>query len=134
MAARRNNQPGDAELEVLRTLWDHGPGTVREVLRRLEERGRKVAYTTVLTFLSRLEQKGLVTSNKSGVAYVYRARVTRDRVARSRVRNLADQLFDGSTGTLVLHLVENEDLSSEEVSALRRLIDRLDSQAKPEGG
>ena len=64
---------GAAELEVLRTLWDEGPTTVREVMNLLHRRGRKVAYTTVLTFLSRLEAKGCVKSDRSGVAYVYRA-------------------------------------------------------------
>lgn len=128
--AKREREPGDAELEVLTTLWDDGPATVREVMQRLHDRGRRVAYTTVLTYLTRLEQKGLVASDKAGLAYVYKPRITRGRVAKSRVRSVVDQLFDGSAGTLVLHLVENEKLSSEEVAALRRLIDGLDGQEK----
>ena len=56
--SRRNPDLGDAELEVLKALWDRGPTTVREVMNILHEQGRQVAYTTVLTFLTRLEQKG----------------------------------------------------------------------------
>ena len=84
--ADRQYDMGTAELEVLRALWDGGPATVRQVLNRLHERGRNVAYTTVLTFLTRLEQKGFVSSDKSGMAYVYRATLSRDRVTRRRQR------------------------------------------------
>ena len=57
---------GVAELEVLKALWDEGPSTVRQVMERLHRIGRRVAYTTVLTFLSRLEQKGFVRSDVTG--------------------------------------------------------------------
>lgn len=117
---------GEAELAVLRTLWDHGPQTVREVMERLHERGRKVAYTTVLTFLARLEQKGVVTSDKRDLAYVYRAKVSRTSVTKSRVKALLEQLYDGAAGPVVMHLVEHERLTADEVSKLRRLIDDLD--------
>lgn len=117
---------GEAELAVLRALWDGGPQTVRDVMARLHERHRKVAYTTVLTFLSRLEQKGYVGSDKREQAYVYRAKVTRESVTRSRVRSLVDQLYDGAAGAMVLQLIENERLSSDEISRLRAMIDELD--------
>jgi len=67
----------DAELEVLKVLWEGQSNTVREVMGRLHERGRKLAYTTVLTFLSRLEQKGYVRSDKAGMAYVYKVKQSR---------------------------------------------------------
>ncbi len=89
---------GEAELAVLRVLWQRGALTVREVMMHLHEKGRKVAYTTVLTFLTRLEQKGYVSSNKEDTAYVYRAKVSRESVTRSRVRALLDQLYDGRRG------------------------------------
>lgn len=117
---------GEAELAVLRALWDGGPQTVRDVMARLHDKGRKVAYTTVLTFLSRLEQKGYVGSDKREQAYVYRAKVTRDSVTRSRVRSLLEQLYDGAAGPMVLQLIENERLSSDEITRLRAIIDDLD--------
>src|SRR5262245_20600829 len=124
--ADRHGELGTAELEVVKILWDEGACTVREVLNHLHARGRRPAYTTVLTFLTRLEQKSFVSSNKSDVAYVYRAKVSRERVTRSRLRALVEQLYDGAAGALVLQLVKNERLSPEEVEELQRLIRRLD--------
>ncbi len=128
--ARRQYDLGNAELEVLKTLWDQGPTTVREVLTRLHEQGRHVAYTTVQTLLTRLEQKGYVTSDKSDFAYVYRAKLTRDRLTRSRLNMLVKQLYDGAAGPLVLQLVRDEPLTPEEIQELQKLIERLDSDGK----
>ena len=125
---------GEAELAVLRVLWDHGPQTVREVMERLHERGRRVAYTTVLTFLARLEQKGSVTSDKTDLAYVYRAKTSRSSVTKTRVKALLEELYDGAAGPVVMHLVESNRLTSDELSQLRRLIDDLDPDAKQSPG
>ncbi|MGB0717453.1 MAG: BlaI/MecI/CopY family transcriptional regulator [Phycisphaerae bacterium] len=122
---------GDAELEVLNALWDGGASTVREVLGHLEGKGRQLAYTTVLTFLTRLEQKGYVASDKSGVAYVYRPKVTRDQIRRSRISTLVTQLYDGATGPLVLQLVRQRKLSSDEIHELHRLIEDLSDDDEP---
>ena len=120
---------GSAELEVLKVLWDAGPSTVRDVLNRLHDGGRRLAYTTVQTSLTRLEQKSFVRSDKSDLAHVFRARVTRDRVTRSRLRALVNQLYDGAAGPLVLQLVQSERLTAEEIEKLQGLIDELDPDA-----
>jgi BlaI family transcriptional regulator, penicillinase repressor len=120
---------GDAELEVLKALWDAGPGTVRQVLQHLHDRGRKVAYTTVLTVLSRLEQKGYVASDKSGLAYIYKPRVSRQKVVGSRLKAVVEQLYDGAAAPLVLHLMESQRFTPEEIEQLQRLIKRLDKDA-----
>ena len=129
------NELSDAELQVLRALWEHGPAPVRDVLNHLHDRGRKLAYTTVLTFLSRLEQKGYVRSDRSGMAYVYRATVTRNRVTRNRLKTLLEQLYDGAAGPLVLQLVEQGKLSSDEIAELQKRIEELDTKrrSKPKG-
>jgi len=127
--ASRETDLGAAELEVLRALWDRGPASVRQVMDHLHERGRRVAYTTVLTFLTRLEQKGFVRSDKSELAYVYRAKVSRRRITRSRVKQLLQQLYDGAAGPLVLELIRNAELTPDEIEELQTLIERLD--AKP---
>lgn len=129
---QRELELGDAELEVLKALWDAGPSTVREVLMHLHERGRKVAYTTVLTFLTRLEQKGFVKSDKSELAYVYRAAVSRNRVTRSRLKAVLDQLFDGEAAPLVLQLMKTEKFTAQELDQLQKLIEELDAR-RPEG-
>ena len=132
--ARRGHDLGEAELETLRVLWDRGACTVREVLEALHASGRKVAYTTVLTTLTRLEQKRFVASNKSGMAYVYQAKISRDSVVRTRVGSLVQQLFDGAPGSLVVQLMESERFTPEELAQFRALIDRLDEGEGPDGG
>ncbi len=131
--SQREYDLGTAELEVLTELWNEEPATVRQVLTRLRARGRRLAYTTVLTFLTRLEQKGFVTSDKSGLAYVYRAAVSRERVQRSRLKSLLQELYDGAAGSLALQLVRNERLSADEVAELAKLIDKLDGKPKRRG-
>lgn len=124
---------GAAELEVLRVLWDEGPATVRDVLNHLNERGRGLAYTTVQTFLTRLEQKGFVRSNKSDLAFVFRAKVSRDKISRSRLRSLLDELYDGAAGPLALQLIRQERFTRDEIDELQKLIDRLDSKRRKAG-
>ncbi len=120
-----------AELEVLKALWGDGPATVRQVMNHLHERGRHIAYTTVLTFLSRLEQKGYVTSDRSDMAYVYRPSVTRDKVVRSRLQSLIEQLYDGAAAPLVLQLVRQEKFTRDEIAELQKLIEQLDARKRP---
>ena len=121
---------GEAELEVLKALWDDTPMTVREVMNLLHQQGRKVAYTTVLTFLTRLEQKGYVKSDKSELAYVYTPLVSREGVAKSRLKSFLSQLYDGAAGPLVLQLMREEKFSSDEIAELQKMIDRLDSKKR----
>ncbi|MBS0188955.1 MAG: BlaI/MecI/CopY family transcriptional regulator [Planctomycetes bacterium] len=129
--ARKQIELGEAELDVMKTLWDFGPQTVREVLNRLHERGRNVAYTTVMTFLTRLEQKGVVASDKRDTAYVYRPKVSRQSVTLSRIKALVDQLYDGAAAPMLAQLIENQTFTADEISQLRRLIEDLDPK-KPE--
>lgn len=119
---------GAAELEVLKVLWDLGPVNVRRVLDDLHGRGRRVAYTTVQTMLTRLEQKGFVRRDKRGTAHVYRAAISRERISTWRLDRLMQQLYDGAAGPLVLQLVQSGRLKPEEIDELQRLIERLDGQ------
>lgn len=128
--APREYDLGPAELEVLKVLWDEGPAIVRRVMQALHARGRPVAYTTVQTMLTRLEQKGFVRSNKSGQAYVYRAAITHERISQSRLRKLLDQLYDGAAGPLVLHLLRTQRLEPQEIEELQKLIERLDARGR----
>lgn len=128
--APRTGDLGTAELEVLKTLWDEGPCTVRQVLNHLHDQGRRVAYTTVLTFLSRLEQKRFVKSDKTDQAYVYRPLVSRQKVTTTRLRAVIEQLYDGAAAPMVLQLMREEKFSGDEIAALQNLIDQLDSKRK----
>ena len=128
--APRESDLGTAELEVLKALWERRRATVRQVLNQLHEQGRGVAYTTVLTVLTRPEQKGFVTSDKSGLAYVYRPKGTRDRVSRTRLEAVLDAFYDGSPGPLVLQLIREGKFTNAEIAELQEVIDGLD--AKPQ--
>jgi predicted transcriptional regulator len=118
-------QPGlsESEREVLKVLWDRGPGTVREINEVLARRGRRWAYTTVATLLQRLGTKQYVASDPSVVPHVYRAAVTRDELLERRLQDAADELCDGRAAPLVLALVQGGRFSADELARLRRLLD-----------
>jgi BlaI family penicillinase repressor len=120
-----------AELEVLRVLWEHGASTVRQVLDRLHAQGREIAYTTVLTFLTRLEQKGFVRSDKSGMAYVYAPTVTRRTVTKSRLRTLLEELYDGAAAPLVLQLMKEERFTPDEIRQFQDLVQSIERKDVP---
>src|SRR5262249_40610374 len=105
MVEPRHTSLGENELDLLKMLWEHGPGTVREINLLSRRQGRRWAYTTVLTMLQRLEAKGYVTSDKGGVAHVFRPVVTRDKLLRQRLKDLANQLCGGTATPLMLALV-----------------------------
>ncbi|MBK8269575.1 MAG: BlaI/MecI/CopY family transcriptional regulator [Planctomycetes bacterium] len=128
--AEKSPELSAAELEVINVLWDEGPLTVRQVHAHLHRAGRKIAYTTVLTFLSRLEQKEVVVSDKSGLAYVYRPALSRERVRKSRLKSLVTQLYDGAAGELVLQLIKTQHFSTDEIEQLRELVERLDRKGR----
>lgn len=120
-----------AEMDVLKTLWDQGLATVRDLEEALRRRGRRWAYTTVQTLLLRLQTKGYVGSDKSGAAHVYKAVVSRDRLLRQRLKQLANELCEGTTSPLVQALVEGQRFSPEEIEEFRRLLDQLEAKRKP---
>ncbi len=122
-----------AELEVLGVLWRLGSGTVRDVLAELETAGRRPAYTTVLTLLGRLERRGYVGSRKEGPAKVYRPRITRERVTAGRMGDLARHLAGGEAVPLIVKLVEAQNLSADDLRALRDHLTELEEEARRRG-
>ena len=120
-----NASISDTELHVLKVLWKHGPRTVREVNDMFRSGKRRWAHTTVQTLLKRLESKGCVRSNKRGAAHVFRAVVSRSELLARRLRELADSVCDGTASPLVSALVEEQQLHSEDIDHLRRMLDEL---------
>lgn len=110
----------DRELDVMAVLWDHGPATVAEVRARLLD---DLAYTTVLTVLRTLEQKGHVDHEEEGKAYRYRPLVAREAAGESALRRLVGKVFRGSNELLLTHLVADERLSDAEIRRMRALLD-----------
>ena len=121
-------RPTNAELEILRVLWDLGPSTVREVHESLP-RADQVGYTTVLKLLQIMTEKGLVTRDVSARTHVYAAAASQATTQRRMVSDLADRVFAGSTLDLVLHALSSSPARPEELDQIRKLLDE-----KQEGG
>jgi BlaI family transcriptional regulator, penicillinase repressor len=121
----------EAELEVLKVLWEHPSGTVRQINAILQQQGRRWAYTTVQTLLQRLEAKGHIHSDKSGLAHIYRPAVSREDLLNRRLRELADQFCDGTASPLLLALIGNSRLTADEIKQLRQLLDQLEPPRRP---
>ena len=112
MAKRPPTIP-DSELDVLKVLWDLGQATVREAMETLRAAGRQWSYATVATLLDRLESKGLVTSDRRELAFVYRPAISTQEVRQRRLTSLVDKLYQGEPGLLVLHLLKSHPLDAE---------------------
>src|SRR5437016_6380593 len=112
----------DRELDVMSVLWDAESATVAEVRERLAD---DLAYTTVLTVLRTLEQKGHVAHTGEGRAHRYRPLVKRAAAGRSALRRIVDKVFDGSPELLMTQLVSDKNLTDEELRRLRKLLSEL---------
>jgi predicted transcriptional regulator len=114
------------ELEIARAVWDLGEGTVRDVFRWFPK-PRKHDYTTVQTYLRRLEAKGYLDARREGRTKVYRAKVRPQQVIRETVDDLMNRLFDGEALPLMLHLIEDRGISPEETQRLREVLAKLEA-------
>jgi BlaI family transcriptional regulator, penicillinase repressor len=123
----------DAEREVLKVLWDHGPLGVRDVAARLALGGQDWARSTVITLLQRLEKKGYVASDKSKFAFVFRAVLSREDVMRARMNDLAGELCDGDALPLVLAFAERHRFSPAELARFRQMIDDIEAKRGKRG-
>jgi len=110
----------ERELEVMEVLWERGSATVAEVREALED---EMAYTTVLTVLRRLEEKGFVAHDEEGRAHRYRPLVERAQARESALERLTKKLFQGSPELLLTHLVSHKKLSKAELRRLRDLVE-----------
>ncbi len=121
----------DSELDVLKVLWDREKATVREVLESLRLVGREWSYATVATLLDRLETKGVVTSDRSELAFVYRPAITAHEVQQKRVKSLVEKLYQGEPGLLVLHLLKSHPLDAKQASEVRAILDDMTKMPDP---
>lgn len=126
MARPKEIEFTDRELDVMNVLWEIGPATVQEVREQLRDR---LAYTTVLTMLRILEEKGHVRHREEGRAYRYQPLVERSQAAESALRRLLRRVYEGSPERLLTHLVADDRLSGADLRRLRRLLDeRLEEE------
>ena len=114
----------DAEWDVMKVVWDHGPLTSGEVVRRLADE-RDWKPRTVKTLLSRLVQKGAVAARGDEQGrYLYSARVTRQALARREAKSFLARVFDGAVAPALVHFIREADLSPKELAELKKILDR----------
>ena len=124
MARPRHKNPTPAELEVLQIIWEHGPCTVREVMNYLKPK-RPRAYTSVMSLMNVMAEKGLLNQKPKGRAFIYSAKVSRNKTQSSMLSDLLNRAFDGSANALVAHLLQQAEPNSEELDEIHKTITRF---------
>jgi len=114
--------PTERELQALKVLWQTGEATVREICEAIKDQGEELAYTTVLSLLQVMEQKGLVGHRASGKFYSYFALVERAATVRALTRGFLDRVFDGAVDEYLVHALESKRPSAAEIRKLEELI------------
>jgi BlaI family penicillinase repressor len=109
------------ELEIMKVVWKLGPSTVRQVYETMLEH-RRIAYTTVMTMMNILEQKGHLKKRQGDRAFVYASARPEKQVIRGMVREFVDRVFNGAAEPLLLHLVEDDQLTKKDLEEIRRSI------------
>jgi len=116
----KKNVLTDQELEIMKIVWQRGAATVRDVYEELLK-NRKIAYTTVMTMMGILEQKGRLSKTQRERAYVYTPTEPQGEVVGSMVHDFLKRVFDGSAKPLLVHLLESKDISQKELDEITRL-------------
>lgn len=122
-------RPTDAELAILRVLWQRGPSTVKDVHAELAGRAPTV-YTTTLKILQIMTEKGLVERDEAQRAHLYRARLREEQTQSQLVGDLLDRAFDGSASRLVLRALSARPATAAELAEIRELLDRLEGEER----
>jgi BlaI family penicillinase repressor len=115
-------RPTDAELAILRVLWERGPSTVRQVHDVLS-RDRAAGYTTALKLLQIMTEKGLVRRDDTDRTHIYQARLSEEQTQRQLIRDLLDRAFGGSASKLVMQALAARRATPEELGEIRKLIE-----------
>lgn len=125
MESRTFKKPTEKELEILQVLWEKGPVPVKEVHERMggdEQNG----YTTILKLLQIMHEKGLVTRQKSGKLHLYKPVTSQERTRQAMLDKMIDTVFQGSAMKLVMSALGNKKSSREELSEIRRYLEKLE--------
>jgi BlaI family transcriptional regulator, penicillinase repressor len=125
-------RPTEAELEMLRVLWERGPSTVREIHENLGDQ-KETGYTTTLKILQKMAEKGLVARDESQRSHVYRAVYQAEQTQRQLVRDLLRRAFGGAPGKLVVQALSEEAVSADDLAEIRRLLDELEARQSRKG-
>lgn len=122
MARPKQEQPTPAELEILKLLWERGTLTVREVMEELNRDGRERAYTSVMSLMNVMTDKGLLRRTPVGRAFEYAAQVERERTLGQMLQDLLGRAFAGSPSALVAQLLDEANPDQAELEEIRKTI------------
>ena len=111
----------DQELEIMKVVWERGNATVREVYEELLK-GRKIAYTTVLTMMGILEQKGRLKKEAGERAYIFQPTEPRAQVVGTMVTDFFKRVFNGSAKPLLVHLAESREIRQEHLDEISKML------------
>ena len=128
MASERP-RPTESELSILRVLWDHGPLSVRAVMKKLGEE-KPIGYTNVLKIMQIMTEKGLVERDESVRPQIYRPRDPRAKTQRQLLRHMLDRVFGGSTRAMVLQALSEKKTSPQDLKQFEKLLDRIEGESK----
>ncbi len=117
----KQNQPTQAELEILCVIWERETATVREIFEVINRR-KPTIYTTVLKLLQIMDEKGLVERDRTNRAHVYRARIKQSDTGKQMLRDVVQKVFGGSALKLVQQVLETETTSAEDLREIRKMI------------
>lgn len=129
MGEHTTPRPTDAELAILRVLWERGPSTVREVHESLS-RTHDSGYTTVLKLMQIMTDKGLVVRDESNRAHVYATSASEQRTQRQLLGDLIERAFGGSPAKLVMQALSASKASAAELTAIRQVLDQMEEEAQ----
>ncbi len=129
MPPRRSNTLTEAELRLMRLLWQRGEASVQDLVQAMPEASR-LAYTSVLTTIRILETKGYVRHTQVGRAFVYTSVVAEEDAQRTEVRHIIGRFFGNSRARLMLSLLGDEEISTQELNALKQAIAEAEAAAK----
>jgi predicted transcriptional regulator len=118
----------EQELEIMKVVWEKQSATVREVYEALRER-KSVAYTTVMTMMNILENKGHLVKRAEGRAYLYEPAQERTEVISGMVQDFVDRVFDGAAQSLLVNLIQERKLSKRDLDEISDLIDNTPEES-----
>jgi len=125
MKGLKISRPTDAELAILRVLWQRGPSTVRQVHEVLSQE-REIGYTTILKLMQIMTEKELLERDESERTHIYHARLTQEQTQEQLVGDLLEKAFGGSSSQLVMRALAAKPASADELERIRQLLDELE--------
>ena len=127
MAKQKTPQPTDRELEILRILWNNGPGTVRQVNEAMNK-DKATGYTTTLKLMQIMTEKGLLSRDESQFKHIYEPAISEEKTQKQIIGNLLEKAFSGSAEKLVMRALSAKKMPATELAKIRRTLEKMEGK------